>query len=77
MKKVKQDELNLFILAMNFANRQAEKINNANIVLNKLKNEKDSKSTDIKTASDRLESENKKLEKYNSVVDLFDEKYFG
>ena len=62
---------------MNFANRQAEKINNANIELHKVKNEKESKEEDVLKAEKQLEQAKGELIKYNEAIESFDKKYFG
>ena len=71
---VSNRQLNLFMLATQFSQRSAEKINNCEVSIMKLEGEDEEA---VKEQKRIKEIEMKKLEKYNEVINNFDNKYFN
>jgi uncharacterized protein YdcH (DUF465 family) len=76
MHGIKQEQYNLFVIALNFAQRLAEQINNCNIEIMKIEQSNGSQERllELRAQKDQLEE---KMKKYNAVIDQFDQEYFS
>lgn len=74
---VSNRQLNLFMLATQFSKRSAEKINNCEVLIMKMEGEKRLDYDGIEEQRNLKGIELDKLEKYNEVINNFDNKYFN
>ena len=69
-------QLNLFMLAMQFSKRSAEKVNNCEISIMKIEGEKKVDEVALEVQKRTMESEIEKLKKYEKTINNFDKRYF-